>query len=1535
MAFYPSHSYHQNLEPTGNEIQAGAWRIASLMDLVSERRFLRLTLKSKALSEFLPSVLQFRADAAAAIAPELCPRVLSLAAEGDRIEFLIDHLEPVTPSARVPEDLPVLFDSLIRALSTFERYRFQVGDLFPEAFARTEGGGFALLPCAYAVPFLSGPGAPVAARARRDLRSSTRTQPPDPVLRSEHANVHLPLLEALIGSVAGVAEADGDPFCARLRETAGAIAEGDATTLAAAYKRLFARQLDADAGPVAQDERFDIGPCVDEAVERVCVDGGVVVVRGDSYTGKSTILERAAARLVRSEGRQVTALDEWDLFPAPGKRSASRGKPAPHRVWVIDDIDEKEFANSDFSTTLLESPGGVRESAILSIDANGVASELTGFLRKLSRNRGDAYREITTRGTADEPDHLGDYLRSALRKLGVRAPDTAPPEQLAKDYLGKLRTEERQLLEFIAVARFSMPIDLVTSAFSEAGDKIRAAILELVSLDGIELFYRKIPRKNVISLFVRIASVALRRLIYESIPEQRRKKLHRTIMLIGERERFFPNFFLLLHALHSGNTDLAARHALAYLRGSESEKRNPAVVSLCIGLAGKRILESLPFADQVLAHYELALDLLHRGEAPRAEELLLESRGLIAEAETDQVLKNAPRLSATYRLLADRWEARGEFKQALDLLETANDDLQSALPIPEQAQLLNDIGWLQYRLGDYDKSMESCRLSLNTLSPNQYPLIVAQALNLMGVVHFNTSRYDEAISYYEQSAYLRERSADENALAASFNNLALAYQSKGEYEKALDYYNRSLELKRHQKNKAGIAGGYLNLALLYLEGRNFKEAEAKCRESLAISEELENAPLAADNYATLGDIALEGGDFDAAEKQYRESLHVSHQRQAINEEMGALRRLSSLCLKQKRFGQAREFADSAFELVQRIGSKYETAQIEDIFGDLESEQNRQVEALKHYERASNQYTALSKYRLAATVLSKIGLIHAETGNDLEARHYLDRAQDFIRADIGRELPEEFVKLQHVLRAHPVRTHIAGKESQKLLMAFYELSALTDYATDHGEFLRRVMEAARQVVDPTDCYVALRTDSNQFRVFDGTGQRSVALPPEADAIFRRTLLLGGLVDSLSQDVPDVLRRRDPEGGEFLCIPLKAASEDLGCLFFYLEKDRLPLSKENINFFTWLGRHVAGSLKLMLHLNEEFLKGEILEIRDDGMQSDASVKFRFENLIGKSEAMKKIFRILEKVKDTDSGILILGESGTGKSALARAIHYKSPRQKRRFQEIHCAQIPHNLLESELFGHERGSFTGAVQRKPGLCEMADGGTLFLDDINVMPVETQTKLLHFIESKSFMRLGGNQRLTADVRIVAASNEDLEELCKQGKFRQDLYYRLKVILIDLPPLRERKEDMLAIALDYIKKSCGEKGMAPKTLSPETIQLFQKATWAGNVRELQNVLERVVVLSDDKLITPSSLPDDFLKEVMGAGRQTSRRLDELVDQIISLGNYSESNPLLPVLEALLAQRMVSHVKGKHRAASMLGISKPTLYARLRDYDKMQ
>lgn len=1539
MSSVPLFAYRRNLEPIGEELRAGPWRITPLLDLVSEKRFLLMRLKARLHARLLPSVLGFRGEAASIMAPESCPPALATTIEGDRIEILTEYFDLLTPGAAEERELEALFETVFDALFRFEASHFVCGDLFPQTIGRTPSGGFCLLPNAYILPHFYGDETPTRTTELRAQLGAA--QPQRRIGAGDESGVHAALIAKFIANLFPDATVPqtGQPTTLRHRllNTSEAIRRGEVTHLRDAYQAIFLRPVDPPEGDgLADPADRGIEPAVDETLDGLAADGSVVVIVGDSYTNKTNILRSTAAMLNRSDAFHVFPLDEWDLFSKSWKKATRKGPSSVRNVWIIDDIDEKALAFSDFATAMRESATFPRGSVVMSIRSSGVSAESEGLLAALRKQRHSAYHEIHTEEPEDndETARLSAFLSSSIAKLGSKARPASTPTQLIERFLSLLEPEQRQLLEFMSVARFSMPLDLVRVAFSEPAAKSYAAILRLTALDCLRVVYRKVPGKNVVALFLRMESTALRRAVYDSLRPQRRRKLHRTIALLGEQQEAFPKYLLLFHSLGSNKNELIARHVAAYLRETPSAERHPHLVRLCVELARANKLTALSFAGQILVNQELSVEMLKDGRGDEAEQMLQQSLRMIDEAEDEIKLKNAQRLSATFRLLADRWEARGEFKRALRLLETAREDLQSALAIPDQAQLLNDIGWLQYRLGDYAKSMESCRLSLNTLSANQYPMIVAQALNLMGVVHFNTSRYDEAISYYEQSAFLRERAGDENALAASFNNLALAYQSKGEIEKAFDYHNRSLKLKKRQENHAGIAAGYLNLAFLHLEAGNLREAEQRCRESLKICEEVGNAQLAADNYTTLGDIALADGDLSMAEHHYQESRRISHQRESINEEMGSLRRLSSLSIKQERFAEAREYANAAYALVERIGSRFESAQIEMILGDLEIQQERYTEALANYEKAASQFTALSKYRMAATVLSKIGLIHTRAGNDVEARNYYDRAQEFVRADIGRELPEEFVELQTLLREHPARALIAGRESQKLLMAFHDLSILTDYAADPIEFVRKTIDVATRIIEPIDCYLLLKIGDERFAVFDRSGHETTTLPESVATICNGALQAAGLVDSRSPEAVEVPSGEPALAGKaFLCVPLKAMSEDVGCLFLYVDEERLPLSLEDANFFNWLGRQIAGNTKLMLHLNDGFLVDDRVKppTASNGKQKG---KYEFERLIGKSEAMKKVFRTLEKVRDADTGILILGESGTGKSALARVIHQNSPRTHRPFQEIHCAQIPHNLLESELFGHERGSFTGAVQRKMGLVEAASGGTLFLDDINVIPVETQTKLLHFLESKSFMRLGGTQRLRADVRIVAASNEDLEALCREGRFREDLYYRLKVILIDLPPLRERKDDMIAIALDYLRRSCAEKNMPLKTLSPEAIQLFQKAQWRGNVRELRNVLERVVVLSDETVITPSELPEDFLKEVMGTSRQTHERLDELVDEIIQLGNYSEAKPLLPMLEAMIAKRMVAHVNGKTRAAGLLGVSKPTLYARLRDFEKL-
>jgi two-component system NtrC family response regulator len=268
----------------------------------------------------------------------------------------------------------------------------------------------------------------------------------------------------------------------------------------------------------------------------------------------------------------------------------------------------------------------------------------------------------------------------------------------------------------------------------------------------------------------------------------------------------------------------------------------------------------------------------------------------------------------------------------------------------------------------------------------------------------------------------------------------------------------------------------------------------------------------------------------------------------------------------------------------------------------------------------------------------------------------------------------------------------------------------------------------------------------------------------------------------------------------------------------------------------------------------LRFRSLETENVRLKREVTRKFGFENIVGDSPQMQKVFRLIEKVADSDASVLITGESGTGKELVAKAIHYRSPRADKPFVALNCAAIPRELLESELFGHKKGSFTGAVRDKKGKFEEAQGGTFFLDEVGELPVELQAKLLRALQEREITPVGGSGVIRFDARILSATNLDLEEAIGEGKFREDLYYRLAVVPIHMPSLRERREDIPLLAAHFLKTLSGGQKVS---LSREALDALMRHPWKGNVRELENTVERLLVLREGDVIRPEDLPEKF------------------------------------------------------------------------------
>ena len=328
-------------------------------------------------------------------------------------------------------------------------------------------------------------------------------------------------------------------------------------------------------------------------------------------------------------------------------------------------------------------------------------------------------------------------------------------------------------------------------------------------------------------------------------------------------------------------------------------------------------------------------------------------------------------------------------------------------------------------------------------------------------------------------------------------------------------------------------------------------------------------------------------------------------------------------------------------------------------------------------------------------------------------------------------------------------------------------------------------------------------------------------------------------------------------------------------------------------------------------EKALKVRFYEHEITYLRHERDVIYRFDNFIGESDAIKQVFTLLNKVSSSNASILISGETGTGKELVAGAIHYSSPRAAKSFIKVNCAALHDNLLESELFGHEKGAYTGASRQRIGRFEQADRGTLFLDEIGDMSLGTQAKLLRVLQEKEFERLGGDKTIKVDARIISASNKDLAKIIRDGDFREDLYYRINVINVHLPPLRERREDIPLLAESFIRKFAADLKKNITSLHPDAARFLQKHHWSGNVRELQNCIERAMLMSDGPEIMVADLL--FMRDLgQGDGADETCAMFKLPPQGLKLDDVERSL----IVETLEACNWV-----QKDAAEMLGISK--------------
>ncbi len=454
-----------------------------------------------------------------------------------------------------------------------------------------------------------------------------------------------------------------------------------------------------------------------------------------------------------------------------------------------------------------------------------------------------------------------------------------------------------------------------------------------------------------------------------------------------------------------------------------------------------------------------------------------------------------------------------------------------------------------------------------------------------------------------------------------------------------------------------------------------------------------------------------------------------------------------------------------------------------------------------------------------------------------------------------------------------------KESKTIeLTALYEISKLLGSSLNARSNLRGVMRVLAEYLDMNRGTVALRDDGG-VSIIAAHGMTEEEIKRGryklGEGIIGRVAKLGSpiVIPNIGEE-PLFLNKTGArqmikrENVSFLCVPIKFKNEVMGVL----SVDRLFGAKgvsfeEDLRLLKIIASLIAQSVKLHRELERE--RVAFLEEKEN-LNHQLKGKYSVDNIIGQSDGMQEVFEAVHRVAPSRANVLLRGESGTGKELVAKAIHFMSPRAREPFIKFNCASIPEGLLESELFGHEKGAFTGAMTMRKGRFELADKGTIFLDEVGDLPVTLQPKILRVLQEKEFERVGGEKTIKVDVRLIAATSRDLEELVSSGRFREDLYYRLNVVPLYLPPLRERRVD-IPVLVDHFLAKYNEENAKSLKITPEVLDALTGYDWPGNVRELENTIERLVVMSAKKVIALADLPLNIRDGSLKAARAIPAR----------------------------------------------------------------
>lgn len=803
-----------------------------------------------------------------------------------------------------------------------------------------------------------------------------------------------------------------------------------------------------------------------------------------------------------------------------------------------------------------------------------------------------------------------------------------------------------------------------------------------------------------------------------------------------------------------------------------------------------------------------------------------------------------------------------------------------------------------------------------------------RTLQGLGLVSFDLGDWFKAIEYMEETKALCEKIGDRRGLGDTLCNLGVFLEEIGDWGRAISYYKKDIEIRQHLKEDKGLTIGLINLSLILTKKGDFIDAETLLSEASLISERTRDIELLSETYLGKAKLALMREKLDEAIGNIATTLRLKRKIKGKQEKMVIplvtaaeikaakydWHKTLIICERAQKFLSHNEFTEHREvnpKLAAIITRWQGLAKANLGFTDLGKEElDTSIEILR---------SLGAKYEMAISLVTKCQALYQITRNKengeeikdsispvsfkpLSEKEFTQVSDDLreaatIFSSLGAKPNEERVRdmLNHLSQLETTR-HLRSRERSEYLKVFYELSELINLNLEKEDFADRLLDL---IIDVTSAERGLLFLMQGDKLFPAAA-RNVDHTTLEDA------------QSISKTVIRQVRKRaepiicadalsDPRFvnsnsvmlnkiRSLVCVPLRIEDKVIGTIYLDSRINPNVFAEEDKNLLMSVANLLATTIDHSFAFKK--MQEDFSALRED-ILTDAVTGY----FLGRSKAIKEVYQVIEQIAPTDCTVLLLGETGSGKGVLARLIHANSNRRANKFVSINCGTLPETLFESELFGHAKGAFTGAIRDKEGLFEIAENGTIFMDEIANTSLSIQAKLLEVLEEKIIRRVGETEPRRVDVRLICATNKDLEQEVRENRFREDLYYRLNVVTIQVPPLRERKSDIMLLAGYFLKRYSKQLNKPILGFEDDIPQVLTEYSWPGNVRELQNVIERAVIMTQKRKISIENLGPKFesiaktLKTEKGQKKTLEK--EEVIEALkASQGNVSRAAQIL-------------------------------------------